>query len=128
MTRQDEAGARGAARSLARPLIIAVVVVLLIGGYVLFIADRDPPGSVMPEDVGARPAGAGSVPDGAADDRIEGVGNESATDDFIDGSQASDARPSILEVPDGPEPVPGVDKLNVPDRVNDGVTEPGSGD
>jgi hypothetical protein len=124
-TTRREDGPRGAMRFFTIPLILAVAVVLLIAVYIGFLADRDPPGSQMPEDVGARPAGAGTNPDGVVDQRLEGMSNETSTEDFIDNSQASDNRPAILDAGEGPDPATSVEDLDVPDRVNEGVVDPG---
>jgi hypothetical protein len=124
-TQRDDDGPRGAMRFFAIPLILAVAAVLLIAVYIGFIADRDPPGSQMPEDVGARPAGAGTNPDGVVDERLEGMSNETSTEDLIDGSQASDNRPAILDAGEGPGPATSIEELEVPDRINEGVVDPG---
>jgi hypothetical protein len=125
MRRTDEAGARGAAAFLARPLIIAVVVILLIAGYIAFVADRDPPASEMPEDVGTRPTGAGTLPDGAADQRI---GSGTTADEIIDNSSQGDLRPEILDPTEGPPPATSVEDLDPPAPVDDDVLEPGPPD
>jgi hypothetical protein len=125
MTRKDEAGPRAAATFLARPLIVAVVVVLLIAGYIFFI-EGEPPTSVPGLD--ARPTGAGSLPDGAADERIEGLQNETTADDFINDSSQGDLRPEILDPNTGPGPVSDVDDLDPPEQVDEEVLEPGPPD
>jgi hypothetical protein len=125
MSRKDEAGPRAAAAFVGRPLIVAVVVILLIAGYIFFIAG-EPPTAVEGDD--ARPTGAGSLPDGAADERIEGPGNGTATDDFIDDSSQGDLRPEILDPDSGPGPVTDVEDLNPPAPFDEEVLEPGPPD
>jgi len=127
MNSKDEAGPKGAARFLSRPLIVAVAVVLAVAVYIFFI-EQEPPTAVTPEDLEARPTGAGSLPDGAADERIEGLGNETATDDFIDDSSQGDLRPEILDPNAGPGPVTDVEDLNPPEPVDEDVLEPGPPD
>ena len=124
-THREDDGPRGVMRFFAIPLVLALGVFLLIAVYIGFIADRDPPGSEMPEDVGARPAGAGTNPDGVVDERLEGMSNDTATEDLIDNSQASDSRPAILDAGEGPDPATSIEELEVPDRINEGVVEPG---
>jgi hypothetical protein len=124
-TRREDDGPRGAMRFFAIPLVLAVAVILVIAVYIGFIADQDPPGSEMPEDVGARPAGAGTNPDGVVDERLEGMSNETSTEDFIDNSQASDSRPAILDADEGPDPATSIEDLDVPERINEGVVDPG---
>jgi len=125
MAHRDEAGGRAAGKFMGRIAVVAIVVVALIAVWIFFFADQDPPGSEMPEDVGARPTGAGSLPDDAVDERIEGLENQTTTDDFIDQSGASDTRPAILDPGNGPDPAASVEELDVPERINEGVVEPG---
>src|SRR6056297_336935 len=125
MAHRDEAGGRAAGKFMGRIAVVAIVVVALIAVWIFFFADQDPPGSEMPEDVGARPTGAGSLPDDAIDERIEGLENQTTTDDFIDQSGASDTRPAILDPGNGPDPAASVEELDVPERINEGVVEPG---
>jgi hypothetical protein len=122
MTRKDDANPRAAARFLGRPLIIAVVVILLIAGYIFFI-EGGPPTAVP--DLDARPTGAGSLPDGAVDEQREGLRNETAPDDFINDSSQGDLRPEILDPESGPGPVTDVEDLDPPEQVNEDVLEPG---
>jgi len=124
MAQRDEAGGRAAGTFIGRIAVVAVIVVALIAVWIFFFADQDPAGSDMPEDVGARPPGAGSAPDGAVDERIEGLGNETSTDDFIDQSGASDSRPAILDPSEGPDPATSLEELDVPERINEGVVDP----
>lgn len=124
MTRKDEAGPRAAARSLGRPLIVAVAVVLLIAAYIFF---QGPPPTAVP-DLDALPTGAGSLPDGAVDEQREGMRNETAADDFIDDSSQGDLRPEILDPDTGPGPVTDVEDLNPIPPVDEDVLEPGPPD
>jgi hypothetical protein len=94
MTRKDEAGPKSAARFLARPLIVAVAVVIVIAIYISVIRP-EPPTAV--EDLDALPTGAGSLPDGPVDEQRGGLRNETAPDDFIDDSSQGDLRPEILD-------------------------------
>ena len=125
MTRKDEAGPRAAATFLGRPLIIAVAVILLIAGYI-FCVEGEPPTAVPELD--ALPTGAGSLPDGAADEQREGLRNETTTDDFINDSSQGDLRPEILDPNTGPGPVTDVEDLDPPAPVDDDVLEPGPPD
>ncbi len=124
MKRTDEAGSKGAAAFLSRPILLALAVIALIAGYIVFI-EGDAPTELPPADLDERPTGAGSFPDGAVDENIEGLGNETDTDDFIDNSGAGDLRPEILDPSEGPPPATSVEELDVPDRINEGVVEPG---
>ena len=126
MTRKDEAGPRAAATFLGRPLILAVIVIALIAGYIFL--QGEPPTGVTSDDLDARPTGAGSLPDGAADERIEGLENETTADDFIDDSSQGDLRPEILDPNSGPGPVTDVDELDPPEPVDEDVLEPGPPD
>jgi hypothetical protein len=45
--------------------------------------------------------------------------------DVIDNTSRSDNRPNILDAGEGADPATTVDELDVPDRVNPGVVEPG---
>ena len=124
MKRTDEAGAKGAAAFFARPIILALAAIAVIAGYIFFI-EGEAPTELSPEDLDERPTGAGSFPDGAADENIEGLGNETDTDDFIDTSGASDLRPEILDPDQGPPPATSVEELDLPERVDESVVEPG---
>jgi hypothetical protein len=101
MTRKDEAGPKSAARFLARPLIVAVAVVIVIAIYISVIRP-EPPTAV--EDLDALPTGAGSLPDGPVDEQRGGLRNETAPDDFIDDSSQGDLRPEILDPTSDPAP------------------------
>jgi hypothetical protein len=125
MARKNEAGPRAAATFLGRPLIIALAVILVIAGYILFI-EGEPPTAVP--DLDPLPTGAGSLPDGAADEQREGLRNETATDDFINDSSQGDLRPEILDPDTGPGPVTDVEDLDPPAQVDDDVLEPGPPD
>lgn len=108
--------------------LAAAVAFTLIGGAVAYVAFSDEPvaGNVMEtpaED--ARPVGAGTNPDGEADELNEGLGNETTTEDFIEPGAATDgfANP-LLEVPDGDTPtVPSIDQLDPGPAVDDEVLE-----
>jgi hypothetical protein len=124
MKRTDEAGPRGAAAFLSRPILLALAVIAVIAVYIAFLGGESPT-ELPPERLDERPTGAGSLPDGPVDENIEGLGNETSTGDFIDSSGASDLRPEILDAGEGPPPATSVEELDVPDRINEGVVEPG---
>ena len=124
MKRTDEAGPKGAATFFARPIILALVVIALIAGYIYFM-EGEAPTELPSQDLDERPTGAGSFPDGAVDENIEGLRNETDTEDFIDNSGAGDLRPEILDPYEGPPPATSVEELDVPERINEGVVEPG---
>ena len=104
-----------------------MAVIVAIAVYI-FLIEGEPPTAVSPDDLEARPTGAGSLPDGAADERIEGLRNETATDDFIDDSSQGDLRPEILDPTGGPGPVTDVEDLDPPEPFNEEVLEPGPPD
>ena len=53
---------------------------------------------------GAEPAGAGTAPDGVADETEEGLENETSSDDFVDSSAGSEADGTAPDEGDGGEP------------------------
>jgi hypothetical protein len=104
MTRKDEAGSKGAARFLARPLIVAVAVAILIAIYISFIAG-EPPTAVAPADLDTRPPAAPA--------------------DIIENPSAADLRPNILDAGEGPPPAASIEELDIPDHIDPSVVEPG---
>lgn len=99
--------------------ILATGVVVGIAGTIVV---TDPPSSAG-MDVDARADGAGTYPDGVADEFREGMGNETSADDFIDNSASTDALSPLLEAEDGTPP-PKTDATNLedaPDRMVDEI-------
>lgn len=123
MKRDNEAGPRGAAAFLARPIILAVAVIVLIGIYMAFLRGT-PPTAVPPEDLDQRPTGAGTLPEGDVGQQFEGP-NGTETGDFLDSTGATDLRPEILDPTDEPPAATSIEELDVPDRIQEGVVEPG---
>lgn len=56
------------------------------------------------QEVAQRPTGAGTNPDGAVDEATEGLLNETATDDFVESTAATDPE-TVPNDGDGPDPV-----------------------
>jgi hypothetical protein len=122
---REEDGAKGAARFLARPLILAVIVFILVVAFVLFLrggrSDMMTPAEVSPgaAGIGTEPGGVAIQTDGAQQQRTVDPGA------VMDNTSRSDNRPNILDAGEGADPAATVDELDVPDRVNPGVTDPG---
>lgn len=116
--------------SIRSPLaIIAILGVVVVAVLAITLAmgsdDDDAPDSLPAEraepDSVVPPTGAGTNPDGAADELNEGLMNETATDDFLDSSGASDLTTIEGAEPDGPEPATSAEGLEP--AVGDGNTE-----
>lgn len=74
----------------------------------------------------ARPVGAGTNPDGIADENIEGLENETATEDFVDpGDAETDATPNpLLESGDADAPTEtSIDDLEPGEGTAEGVLD-----
>lgn len=68
--------------------------VVLAVALVLFFSGDDGVSATTPgaeDEVTQAPTGAGTNPDGVADEAQEGLMNETATDDFVESSSAADA-------------------------------------
>jgi hypothetical protein len=119
MTRNDEAGPRGAAAFLSRPVIVALSVIAAIALYIFVFHDGQSPSERAPAALDERPATGGSS------DLVEQPGGAAPAGEVIGGSGASDLRPNILDADEGPPPAETVEDLEVPDRINPGVVDPG---
>lgn len=119
MTRNDEAGPKGAATSLSRPLIVALAVIAVIGLYIFVFHGGQSPTDRAPAALDERPA------TGGTSDLVEQPGGTAPADEVIEGSGATDLRPNILDADEGPPPAATVEDLEVPDRINPGVVDPG---
>lgn len=85
--------AKGAGNFLV-PLVVAAVVIVGALALTFWWSSEEPPdqATIIPEeDIDERPTGSGTVPDGAADQEIEGI------DDQID--QVEPAAPGVENVP-----------------------------
>ena len=91
-----------------RPLGLSAAAVVVIVAIAVLWSDRSgapkTAGAEADQQVEQRPTGAGTNPDGVADETVEGLANETATDDFVDSSAAADADVNIVEPEGGPEP------------------------
>lgn len=105
--------------SVRSPLVILAIIT---AGVVVLVAITiivtDPP-SRTGMYVDARPDGAGSYPDGVADEFREGMRNETSTDDFIDNSAYTDSLSPLLESEDTTPPpeTDAADIEDVPERM-----------
>jgi hypothetical protein len=119
---EKEDGTQGVAAFLARPFLIAVVVFLLVAGFVYISGDDG--STEIPEDAGARPSGAGTAPQGAADTQPEGLDGGTSAEDIIDNTSRSDNRPNILDAGEGPPPATSGDQTDSGPADQD-ASEPG---
>jgi hypothetical protein len=104
----------------------AVVIFVVVAGLAYIgLSDApvgDVPGGEVVED--ARPVGAGTNPDGAADEFTEGLGNETSRGDFIEPGAPTEATPNPLL--DGAADAPtatSIDDLDPGPAVDDEVLE-----
>lgn len=104
-------------RSAFIPLIVAVAGAAAIA-LALLLSGAETRGSGEAQ----RPTGAGTIADGVADERIEGLDNQTTTDTFIDQSEASDTTPPLLDV-ETRRPEPAADATGLEPAVGNG--EPG---
>lgn len=123
--RRHSAQGRGSNRSGV--FFGGAVVIFAIVGAVAYIGLRDAPLRGSPADPpveDVRPAGAGTNPDGAADEFTEGLGNETTREDFIEPGTATEAFPNpLLEGPGDAPDVPSIDQLDPGPGVDDEVLE-----
>jgi len=109
--------------------IIAVVFALLVvfAGLIFFSRNPDPvDGQIVESAVAdARPTGAGTLPDGEADEVQEGLANETDQGDFIDPSAPTSATPDpLMDVSDGDAPtVSSIEALDPGPAVDDEVLD-----
>jgi hypothetical protein len=106
----------------------AALALAVIGGGAAYFAlsDRPVEGSLADSPVeDARPVGAGSNPDGVADELQEGLGNETTREDFIEPGAPTEGFPNpLLDAPDVDAPtVPSIDRLDPGPAVDDEVPE-----
>lgn len=104
----------------------AVIIFALVGGLAyMTLSDaslRQSPGETPVED--ARPVGAGTNPDGAADEFTEGLGNETTREDFIEpGAPTEGFSSPLLDGPADAPDVPSIDQLDPGPGVDDEVLE-----
>lgn len=108
--------------------IAAAVAFTLIGGGIAYVAFSNEPveGDLVESPVeDTRPVGAGTFPDGEADEYNEGLGNETTQQDFIEPEAPTDgfANP-LLDVPEDDTPtVPSIDQLDPGGAVDEEVLE-----
>lgn len=105
---------------------VAAGIVVLFGAMA-FVAMRDvSPGAEIVNDSveQARPTGAGTVPDGRADELVEGLGNQTSESDFVSPGAPGDTDAELL-VPPLPdtEQAPSVEGLDPIAPVDDEVLE-----
>lgn len=113
---------RSDANPVTKIVIVAVPVILIIGLAMAWISSpnvaKTTPGNS--EVVTQTPTGAGTNPDGVADERVEGLMNQTATDDFVDSSAASDITP--VEAPET-EGEPATSAANVSPVTGEGTVD-----
>jgi hypothetical protein len=100
-TVREDDGPRGAARFLARPLLLAVIVFLIVAAFAVFLRGGNSE-RMLPAEV--EPSGAGTEPNAVVE---QGTGSGSQPVDpgeVIDNSASSDTRPNILDAGEGPPP------------------------
>ena len=118
---------RGSSNNRSGYLFGAAVVIVAIVAGVAYIGLSDAPvGSVPGGEVveDARPTGAGTNPDGAADEFTEGLGNETTREDFIEPGAPTEASPNpLLDGPADAPTVPSIDDLDPGPAVDDEVLE-----
>jgi hypothetical protein len=124
MIRRDQTGAGGVTSFLAIPFGVAIAVLLAIGVYIFVIRDGDQPTAADSGELDARPMDSATLPEGSAGD-TESTGNETGSDGIVGDSGATDLRPIILDADDGPPPAATVEELEIPDRIDPSVVEPG---
>lgn len=93
-------GPRGATRFLARPLLLAVIVFLLVVAFTWFLSGRSD--TMLPAEV--QPSGAGTEPKGILEQDTGSTSQPVDAGKVIDNSSRSDNRPNILDAGDGPTP------------------------
>lgn len=99
------------ATGLGTAAIIAIAMSFIARGEVA--ADTQPAAN----DVEQAPTGAGTNPDGVADESTEGLMNETTTDDFVDSSAAA----SVDSGTEGTAPEPQASATEVEPAVGDGT-------
>ncbi|MCU0854346.1 MAG: hypothetical protein MUF63_05415 [Rhodobacteraceae bacterium] len=99
LPREDD-GPRGAARFLARPLLLAVIVFLLVVAFTWFLSGRSD--TMLPAEV--QPSGAGTEPKGVVERDTGSTSQPVDAGEVIDNSSRSDNRPNILDAGEGPTP------------------------
>lgn len=75
-------------------VIVTVAALTVIAIALFFVLSGDDTPEAVPEaaiEGEQRPTGAGTKPDGVADEAAEGLDNQTSTEDFIDNSAASGA-------------------------------------
>lgn len=124
-SRRSAAGGRGVRSGL---FVGAAVVLLAIAGFVIYVIVSDDPvtGTLIDSPVeDTRPVGAGTFPDGEADEFNEGLRNETTRDDFIEETAPTEAFPNPLLDPSlGDRPTaPSIEDLSPGPAVDDEVLE-----
>ena len=124
----DYSAEKGAGRSRRGLYVGAAVAAVVIGGGMAFVGLSDDPvegqlGESPLED--ARPVGAGTFPDGDADEFREGLENETTRGDFIEPGAPTDGFTTpLLDTPEQAAPsVPSIDQLDPGPGVNDDVLD-----
>jgi hypothetical protein len=103
-TVREDDGPRGAARFLARPLLLAVIVFLLVVAFTYFLRGGDSD-VLLPAEV--EPSGAGTEPQSIVEQDTGSTTQPVEAGDVIDNSSRSDNRPNILDAGEGPAPAEG---------------------
>ncbi|MFW5654108.1 MAG: hypothetical protein ACOCYW_00485 [Roseicyclus sp.] len=109
-------------------LIVAAILIAAVVAGIAYVALRDEPveGRLEESEMDdARPAGAGTNPDGEADELNEGLQNETTQEDFIDPeAQTDDEGNPLLDAPGVDAPTePSIDDLDPGPGVDDEVLE-----
>ena len=97
-TTNEDDGPRGAARFLARPLLLAIVVFFLVVAFTLFL--RGQPDTMLPAEV--EPTGAGTEPRGIVEQDIGSSEQPVEAGEVIDNSSRSDNRSNMLDAGEAP--------------------------
>lgn len=111
-SRTDES--RRPTQRIVPALVVAGAALVLIVLAIAFWGGGDSTPEITDGEVSERPPGAGTRPDGAIDETTEGLQNETATEDFLDQTEATNTEPALMERGDGPPAATSVEELDVP--------------
>lgn len=120
MASPDKRPSRAKTSPFIPALVLVVLVVGAIGAYYWISGEDFESANNFPEqleDETQRPTGAGTLPDGLADARQEGVVNRVEGEEILDSSNATNLTPPMIDTEANEPPLTGEDEAEIVEQM-----------